>query len=270
MKTPYLARRRHFLTTATALAFTLTFAAPTSQAAEPDASSLIQEAWARYRLGGGTEQESIKLRMERPKQAAELKQLSRWTRFQAHGERVLIRFKAPQEDRGLALLISRDSSAEPSQMWLRMPSWPQARRISADRENRYFGGTDLSFEDNRQLLGEAIAGFQYKLLKSSPEAWQIEATPREGTSSAYAKRRITVSAGSLAVTEILYFDAEGSLLKTQRQEEIKLEPSGRWRAGRVIVDNHKEARRSVFEIEQRQFGAALPERLFSPAGMVEP
>ncbi len=211
------------------------------------------------------------MRVTRGAQAAETKTLTRWTRFQDQGDRVLIKFSEPAADRGLGLLIAHDGEHS-RQMWLRMPSWGQARKIAGDREARYFGGTDLSFEDNRQLLGEAVADFNYRLLRSDASGWQIEATPREagsgGAISGYG-RRLMQLAPTYAVTEIQYFDRNNALIKVQRNEDITVETSGRWRAGRIAVDNTQEGSRSVFEITARRIGAALPERLFAPAALVE-
>lgn len=243
-----------------------------------DAQPHIAQAWALYRQGLGTEFEDVTVQVQRPAQPPDTKQLSRWTRFSDQGDRVLIKFQAPASDRGLGLLIHRKAApdASPStadsprhtQMWLRQPSWPQARKIAADRESRYFGGTDLNFEDNRQLLGEAVAEFQYRHLPPGGPGWLVEATPRDGTTSAYGKRWIRLSPEH-AVTEIQYFDPQGRLIKTQRHENIRHDSSGRWRADRVVVHNLQENSQTVFSIQERRQGQALPDRLFNPQHLSE-
>lgn len=231
-----------------------------------DPSAIVQEVWSRYRQGGGVEQESVRLRIEREGQATEQKLLNRWTRFEPQGEKVLVRFAEPSADRGLGLLIVREAGSG-SQMWLRMPSWPQGRRIASDRESRYFGGTDLSFEDNRQLLGETLADWRYTLVRSSPDGWVIDAQPREPGLSAYGRRRLSITP-AYAISEISYYDPSGELIKIQRHEALSVEPSGRWRANRINVENRREGRRSLFEVEQRRFGVVLPERQWTAAGLV--
>ncbi|NJM44180.1 MAG: outer membrane lipoprotein-sorting protein [Brachymonas sp.] len=204
------------------------------------------------------------MRVERTGQAPEIKTLTRWSRYSAQGDRVTIKFNEPAADRGMGLLIAREpGSTAASQMWLRMPSWPQARRIAGDREARYFGGTDLTFEDNRQLMGEAVADFNYRTIKADAQGWLIEATPKQAGSSGYAKRLIQLSA-QRAVVQIQYFDLDGSPLKTQRHEGLLVETTGRWRAGVVLVDNHKEGSRTRLEISKRDLSQAVPERVFNP------
>ncbi|MBH9552710.1 outer membrane lipoprotein-sorting protein [Inhella gelatinilytica] len=220
-----------------------------------DALGTVRDLWARYRLGVETEQETVRVRVEREGQAPELKRLQRSLRFRPDGGFiVLVRFLEPALDKGLSLLIEQ-SPGKPALMALRMPSWPQARRIAGDREARSFGGTDLTFEDNRQLLGEAVADWQYRAL----EGGRIEAQPRAGTASGYGRRVLQVTAeGGLA--QVDYFDAAGRWLKTQRQDGLQVGPGGRWRADRVVVS--VAGGRSLFEVEQRQFGLNLTEAWF--------
>lgn len=238
--------------------------------AELDAAQLVSKAWAQFRQGVALEQEQIKLRIERAQQAPESKSLTRWSRFHAQGDRVAIKFNEPSNDRGMGLLIQREAStAAPSSMWLRMPSWPQARRIASDRENRYFGGTDLTFEDNRQLMGEALEEFDYRQIKTEAAGVWIEATPKAtNANSGYGKRSMLISPQS-AVLQINYFDRDGKPLKTQRHEGIAVEPNGRWRANVIDVVNHQEGSRTRLEITQRQFGANIAERIFSPNFLAE-
>lgn len=226
-----------------------------SLAQASDASAAVQGLWARYRAGSETEQEHLSLRIEREGATPERKRLQRSIRFRPDGGfLVLVRFSEPALDQGLSLLIDR-SAAHGTQMWLRMPSWPQARRIAAEREARSFGGTDLNFEDNRQLLGEATADWSYRQLSEG----RIEALPK--AASAYGRRLLSLSAEG-ALAQIEYFDPQGRLLKTQTHEGLTTDAHGRWRARVLRVQQHQEARRSVFEVEQREFGAKLPEAWF--------
>lgn len=238
---------------------------------EAEAAALVADSWSRYRKGVTTEQELVRLQITRAGQPVETKRLSRWTQFAEQGERVSIRFAEPAADRGQGLLILQERGAATptaAQMWLRMPSWPQARRITGDREGRYFGGTDLSFEDNRQLLGEHTPAFRYRVLQAEAGSWQIEALPRDPASSSYGRRVLTLSRPSLAITEIQYFDRQGALIKTQRHEALQLDGT-RWRAQVVSVDNVQERSRTVLTIEQRRLNEPLPERSFTPQFLAE-
>jgi hypothetical protein len=245
----------------------LSLSGPASLAwgATPDPAQLIAQSWSLYRSGVQTEVEQIRVRVERPQRQAELKSLVRWTRFSSEGDKVRVQFTEPALDKGLGLLVLRQGKAAGAgaQMWLRMPSWTQARRLSGDRESRYFGGTDLTFEDNRQLLGEAVADFDYQMLSAEPNGWRIEARPKPGVLSGYGKRVIQLTP-ALAIDRIDYHDTQGRLLKVQRHPQLQLDGSGRWRPMQVVIDNLQEDRRTVIEIGQRQFDPATAPSRFNP------
>lgn len=230
-----------------------------------DPAQLIAQSWSRYRSGVQTELEQIQVRVERPQRPPELKSLVRWTRFSSEGDKVKVQFKEPALDKGLGLLVLQPprSAGTPAQMWLRMPSWTQARRLSGDRESRYFGGTDLTFEDNRQLLGEAVADFDYQTLSAEPSGWRIEARPKATVHSGYGKRIIQLTS-ALAVERIDYHDPQGRLLKVQRHPQLQVDASGRWRPLQVVIDNLQEDRRTVIDITQRQFDPGTAASRFNP------
>lgn len=229
----------------------------------PDPAQLIAQSWSLYRSGVQTEVEQIRVRVERPQRQAELKSGVRWTRFSSEGDKVRVQFTEPALDKGLGLLVLRQSKGGGAQMWLRMPSWTQARRLTGDRESRYFGGTDLTFEDNRQLLGEAVADFDYLMLSTETTGWRIEARPKPGVLSAYGKRVIQLTP-ALAVERIEYHDTQGRLLKVQRHPQLQLDGTGRWRSLQVVIENLQEDRRTVIEIGQRQFDPATGPSRFNP------
>ncbi|RUP32165.1 MAG: outer membrane lipoprotein-sorting protein [Curvibacter sp.] len=230
-----------------------------------DPAQLIGQSWSLYRSGVQTELEQIQVRVERPQRPPEMKSLVRWTRFSSEGDKVRVQFKEPALDKGLGLLVLQParSAGTPAQMWLRMPSWTQARRLSGDRESRYFGGTDLTFEDNRQLLGEAVGDFDYQMLSAEPSGWRIEARPKSSVHSGYGKRIIQLTS-ALAVERIDYHDLQGRLLKVQRHPQLQVDASGRWRPLQVVIDNLQEDRCTVIDITQRQFDPGTAASRFNP------
>ncbi len=231
----------------------------------PDAKELVSKAWHNYRQHSDTEQENIRILLEKNGQRSE-KNVTRWTRFLTDGEKVLIRFEAPAADKGLALLIHNEGSQK--QMWLKMPSWGKERRIAAHREAQYFAGTDLTFEDNKLLVGEQTADFNYQIVSTNPEGWQIEAVAAAHVVSAYGKRRIWLTK-DLAISKIEFYDPEHQLIKTLTNLFLQVDAEGRWRANSIEVVNHQDQSRSVFEIRQRQFPSDWSEHLFNPARLAD-
>jgi len=99
----------------------------------------------------------------------------------------LIKFTLPGTDKGLSLLIWRDS-VKRDVHWLKKPSLRNIRRVPIGEESNYFGGIDVTFEDLRQSVGERQTDFIYKLVESGANFWVIEAFPKKGVATGYAKR----------------------------------------------------------------------------------
>lgn len=240
--------------------FALCASASTRAATEGDAAAIIHKAWQLYRQHSETEVEQISLEVVRRGKAPKQKTLSRWTRYGATGEQVVVKFDSPSIDKGLGLFISRNSGQQ--QMWLKMPSWSKARRINGNRWRQYFAGTDLTFEDNAELSGEDTENYKYSLQSADGQGWQITAQPLPGSHSAYSRRDIWVDS-HYAISRIDYYNRSGVLIKSLRNQQLEIFPDGAWRPGRIEVDNIQKKRMTVFEISSRQFGQALSARTFS-------
>jgi hypothetical protein len=114
----------------------------------------------------------------------------RWSyqRLGSHGaSKVVIRFTAPAEVRGVALLIVNHPDRA-SDQWMWTPAIERDRRIALqDRSTRFFG-TDFSFED---LEERDVAQFDYTLLGEDvvdgAPCWKIQSTPKQTRSSQYTR-----------------------------------------------------------------------------------
>ncbi|MDF2152808.1 outer membrane lipoprotein-sorting protein [Vibrio sp. CAU 1672] len=225
-----------------------------------DAAAIIHKAWQLYRQHSETEVEQISLEVVRNGEAPRQKTLTRWTRYAATGEQVVVKFDSPSVDKGLGLFISRNSGQQ--QMWLKMPSWSKARRINGNRWRQYFAGTDLTFEDNAELSGEDTENYTYSLQSADAQGWRVTAQPLAGSHSAYSRRDIWVDT-NYAISRIDYYNRGGMLIKSLRNLQLKLFSDGAWRPGRIEVVNIHKKRKTVFEISSRQFGPTLSARTFS-------
>jgi outer membrane lipoprotein-sorting protein len=114
----------------------------------------------------------------------------RWIqdRLGAHGRsKAVIRFTAPAEVKGVALLIVNHPDRS-SDQWMWTPAIERDRRIALqDRSTRFFG-TDFSFED---LEERDVDQYDYTLLGSEvidgADCWQIQSVPKQAKSSQYTK-----------------------------------------------------------------------------------
>jgi len=114
----------------------------------------------------------------------------RWIyeRIGSHGRsKVIIRFTAPPEVRGVALLIVNHPDRA-SDQWMWTPALERDRRIALqDRSTRFFG-TDFSFED---LEERDVDQYDYSLLGEEAVdgamCWSIQSIPKQSRSSQYTR-----------------------------------------------------------------------------------
>ena len=114
----------------------------------------------------------------------------RWiySRVGSHGRsKVIIRFTAPPEVRGVALLIVNYPDRA-SDQWMWTPAIERERRIALqDRSTRFFG-TDFSFED---LEERDVDQSDYQMLGEEPidgvPCWKIQSVPKLSHSSQYTR-----------------------------------------------------------------------------------
>jgi hypothetical protein len=129
----------------------------------------------------------------------------RWTqtRIGAHGQsKAVIRFTAPAEVKGVALLIVNHPDRS-SDQWMWTPAIERDRRIALqDRSTRFFG-TDFSFED---LEERDLDQFDYTLLGEETldgaDSWKIQSTPKKAKSSQYTKSIVWIRKDNYAYTRI--------------------------------------------------------------------
>jgi hypothetical protein len=114
----------------------------------------------------------------------------RWVqdRVGAHGQsKAVIRFTAPAEVKGVALLIVNHPDRS-SDQWMWTPAIERDRRIALqDRSTRFFG-TDFSFED---LEERDVDQYDYTLLGDAAvdgaDCWKVQSIPKQAKSSQYSK-----------------------------------------------------------------------------------
>src|SRR5262245_18476924 len=106
--------------------------------------------------------------------------------------KAVIRFTAPAEVKGVALLVVNHPDRS-SDQWMWTPAIGRERRIALqDRSTRFFG-TDFSFED---LEERDVNQYDYKLTGEEAiegaACWRVESRPRQGKTSQYTMTRLWI------------------------------------------------------------------------------
>jgi hypothetical protein len=129
----------------------------------------------------------------------------RWVfeRIGAHGNsKSVIRFTAPSEVKGVALLIVNHAD-RPSDQWMWTPALERDRRIALqDRSTRFFG-TDFSFEDLEQ---RDVDQYDHTMLGDETidgaATWKIQSIPKPAKSSQYTKTIVWIRKDNYATARI--------------------------------------------------------------------
>ncbi len=184
-----------------------------------------------------------------------------WTfeRLGSHGQsKAILRFSAPAEVKGVALLIVNHPDRA-SDQWMWTPALERERRISLqDRSTRFFG-TDFSFED----LEERDAS-QYSYTLAGEETvdgavcWKIESTPISTKSSQYTRSLVWIRKDNYAWTRIENFTKAG-LARRLNYSEIE-NVQGIWTAKQLEMSDVTRGSRTRLTLQKLQYNVPLKDQ----------
>jgi hypothetical protein len=195
----------------------------------------------------------------------------RWTfeRLGSHGQsKVVIRFTAPAEVRGVALLVFNHPD-KASDQWMWTPALERDRRVARqDRSTRFFG-TDFSFED----LEERDANqYDYKLLADdvidAKPCWRIESTPKAAKSSQYTKSIVWVRKDIYAVARIESFVKDEAVRRLNYADFQNVQ--GIWTARELRMTDLRRRSTTRLVLEKITYNAPLNESDFTLQALRRP
>ena len=188
----------------------------------------------------------------------------RWTfeRLGSHGNsKAVLRFVAPAEVKGVALLIVNHPERS-SDQWMWTPALQRERRIALqDRSTRFFG-TDFSFED---LEERDINQYDYRLVGNdtidSVVCWRLESKPRQGKVSQYTKADIWIRKDTYAVVRI------DSWIKNDVARRLVYgdfeQVQGIWTARHLEMTDLRRKSRTVLRLDKLHNNVTLEENNFT-------
>jgi outer membrane lipoprotein-sorting protein len=190
--------------------------------------------------------------------------LKRWEyrRIGSYGtSKAILRFTAPAEVKGVALLIVNHTDRA-SDQWMWTPAIERDRRIATqDRSTRFFG-TDFSFED---LEERDVDQFDYKLAGGDTidgaACWKIESKPRESKSSQYTSSLVWVRKDNYVAEQIEDYSKE-KLIRRIHYSDIQ-NVSGIWTPRTVEVYDANRKSRTVLKLEKLEYNVPMKEEDFT-------
>jgi Outer membrane lipoprotein-sorting protein len=188
----------------------------------------------------------------------------RWIfeRLGSHGRsKSVIRFTAPAEVRGVALLVVNHPD-RPSDQWMWTPAIERDRRIALqDRSTRFFG-TDFSFED---LEERDVDQYNYSLLGEEAvdgaACWKIQSTPKPSRSSQYTKSVAWIRQDNYAFARIdLYVRAD--VVRRLKYSDIR-NVQGIWTASETTMTDLRRPSITRLALDKIEYNMPLNDEKFT-------
>lgn len=179
--------------------------------------------------------------------------------------KAVIRFTAPAEVKGVALLVINHPDRS-SDQWMWTPAIGRDRRIAMqDRATRFFG-TDFSFED----LEERDAN-QYEYKSTGEEAidgaacWRIEARPKETKSSQYTLSRIWIRKDNYVPVQYEN-EIKDQLVRRLHETDVR-NVQGIWTACTLEMTDLRRKTRTTLRMEKLEYNVPLKDEEFTVQGL---
>src|SRR5579862_5063976 len=175
--------------------------------------------------------------------------------------KAILRFTAPAEVKGVALLIVNHTDRA-SDQWMWTPAIERDRRIAMqDRSTRFFG-TDFSFEE---LEERDVDQFDYKLAGDDTidgaACWKIESKPKESKSSQYTSSLVWVRKDNYVAVQIESYSKD-KLIRRIHYSDIQ-NVSGIWTPRTLEVFDANRKGRTVLKLEKLEYNVPMKDEDFT-------
>ena len=175
--------------------------------------------------------------------------------------KTIIRFSAPAEVKGVALLVVNHPDRS-SDQWMWTPAIGRDRRIALqDRSTRFFG-TDFSFED---LEERDVDQYDYRLTGEESidgvACWRIESRPRQGKTSQYTLSRVWIRKDNYVPAQYENFIKE-QLVRRLHQTGIR-KVQGIWTACVLEMTDLRRHSRTVLRLEKLEYNVTMKDDDFT-------
>ena len=224
-----------------------------------DARQIVEESQKRQRSQSQSYEGVLEVTQSNGKTTSKRWRVERLGTF--GDSKALLRFIAPAEVKGVALLIANHPDRS-SDQWMWTPELARDRRIALqDRTTRFFG-TDFSFEDLEErdvnqndfkLLGEETIDGQ--------PCWKIESKPRQNKSSQYT-RVVTWMRTDIYLPVKLEMYGKTDIVRRLAYRKIE-KVQNIWTPLEMEMTDSKRNSKTILKTEKLQYNTPLKEDHFT-------
>jgi hypothetical protein len=188
----------------------------------------------------------------------------RWTldRIGAHGgSKMVLRFTAPAEVKGVALLVVNHPDRA-SDQWMWTPGIERDRRIALqDRSTRFFG-TDFSFEDMEE---RDVDQFDYTSLGDDTvegfACWKIQSTPKQSKSSQYTRAVLWIRKDNYSVVQVESYIKDQAVRRLVYSDFVNI--VGVRTARTLEMSDLRRGSRTRLTLDKLQYNVAMKDEDFT-------
>jgi outer membrane lipoprotein-sorting protein len=254
----------HRRSLATVLALMLSYGMALS--AQSDARKIVEEAQRRAESKSQRYEGLLQVLDSKGKVADK-----RWlfTRLGSHGQsKAVLRFVAPAEVKGVALLIVNHPDRA-SDQWMWTPALQRERRIALqDRSTRFFG-TDFSFED---LEERDVNQYNYRLLGEESidgvACWRVESTPSQKKISQYTKAEVWIRKDNYAFAQVESYVKNEVVRRLKYSDVVQVQ--GIWTARRLEMVDLRRKSRTILTLDKLEYNIPLKDEHFTLQSLRDP
>lgn len=173
------------------------------------------------------------------------------------GDKSLALFDSPADVRGSVMLTFSHGRGSDDQ-WLYLPALRRVKRISSSNKSGAFMGSEFSYED---LGSGEVNKYSYNFLRVEPcgNGWKcnvMERFPRYGNSG-YSRQVIWLDTRFYRPTKVIYYDRNGSILKTLSTSGFRNYLGRYWRPSIMRMVNHQSNRVTTLRWANYRFRTGL-------------
>lgn len=179
----------------------------------------------------------------------------------AGASKAVLRFTAPAEVKGVALLVWNHPERA-SDQWMWTPALGRERRIALqDRSTRFFG-TDFSFED---LEERDVNQYEYRVLGEESidgaNCWKLESRPRKSKVSQYTHSYLWVIQDRYVIALIEAYRGERLARKIRYAKHQKVQNI--WTPLLIEVEDLSRKTKTILKLDKLEYNVTIKEEAFT-------
>lgn len=178
------------------------------------------------------------------------------------GEMRLTEFLAPSDVKGTKVLV-----ISPTQMYIYLPAYKKVRRVASHATDQGFMG--MTFSQDDFSLSRLSPSYGATIVSDDGKSVKLTLTPKPDQAPPYAKVELTIEKARSLPTEIKYFNAAGTHLKTETRTNYTCEKDVCAPAELKMVDHTKGGLSTTMVRKSWKVNPEIPDSKFSKRALEE-